>query len=69
MTTDIIAHDLERASTDNLEVYEETGSAGIASERCESCGRPLVVSGYGTWFGSRDTEVRLAHYTCECRHE
>lgn len=68
-----IANDLEQASADNLDAYHATGSAGIASERCDpdegGCGRPLVVSAFTTWAASpRATDVRVIYYTCECRH-
>lgn len=67
-TVHLIATDLEEASADNLATFEETGSAG-SGERCEDCGRPLVVDGYGTYFGSPSIrDIRVAYYTCECRH-
>ena len=64
----VVSHDLEAATEANLEAFEETGSAG-AGETCEDCGRPLVVDAYGTWYGSPSIrDIRVAYYTCECRH-
>lgn len=67
-----VASDLEAASLENLEAYEQTGSRGIAQEYHDpeegGCGRPLPIDAYGTWFGSpRPGDIRPAYTNCLCR--
>lgn len=74
----VVLYDLEEASRDNLETYEdlwrypkELRSAGIAQERCEhwhdaeddECRMPLVISEYGSWFGRATSPL---YFGCEC---
>lgn len=70
-----IADDLEKASQDNLESYEALTLEQYkwydwespVQDSCHRCGRPKVISGYGTWFAYGRSHLRiLLYYSCEC---
>ncbi len=82
VTDYLIAEDLEAASAYNAETWDALAAypgQRIAGpiETCEhfhpltgdDCGRPLVVSAYGTWYGSgavNSFRPIVVTYSCEC---